>query len=87
MMKRREFIAVVGGAAAAWPHAGCAQQSNQTRRIAVLMGPDESDPEAQSEITALRRRLQDLGWTAITCGSRIVGALVTPIGCGHLRKS
>src|SRR5262245_20563344 len=40
-----------------------AQQSDQTRRIGVLKGPAESDPEGQSEITAFRRGLQDLGWT------------------------
>jgi putative ABC transport system substrate-binding protein len=60
--KRREFIALLGGAAA-WPLAARAQQSDQTRRIGVLMGPAESDPEGQSEITAFRRGLQDLGWT------------------------
>ena len=62
-MKRREFIAGVAGSTAAWPIAAGAQQSNPTRRIGVLMGPAESDPEGQSEITAFRRGLQDLGWT------------------------
>jgi len=61
-MRRREVIALLGGAAA-WPLAARAQQSNQTRRIGVLMGPAESDPEGQSEITAFRRGLQNLGWT------------------------
>jgi putative ABC transport system substrate-binding protein len=62
-VKRREFITLLTGTAAAWPLPTHAQQSNQTRRIGILMGPDESDPDAQSEITAFRRRLQDLGWT------------------------
>ncbi len=61
-MKRREFIAYSGGAAA-WPLAARAQQSNQTRRIGVLMGFAESDPEAQSDIAAFRQSLQKLGWT------------------------
>src|SRR5262245_66077523 len=61
-LKRREFIALLGGVAAS-PVAAHAQQSNQTRRIGVLMGPAESDPEGQSEITAFRRGLQNLGWT------------------------
>jgi putative tryptophan/tyrosine transport system substrate-binding protein len=61
-MRRREFITLIGSAAAL-PLAARAQQSNQTRRIGVLMGPAESDPEAQSEITAFRRALQELGWT------------------------
>jgi len=63
-VRRREFIGMLGGVAAiAWPLAARAQQSNQMRRIGVLMGSDESDPEAQSEITAFRRVFQDLGWT------------------------
>ena len=62
-MKRREFITLFGGAAAAWPLAAHAQQSNQTRRIGVLMGFAESDAEAQSEIAAFRQSLQKLGWT------------------------
>jgi len=61
-VKRREFITLLGGTVA-WPLAARAQQSNQVRRIGVLMGPAESDPEAHSEITAFRRALQDLGWT------------------------
>jgi len=62
-MRRREFITLLGGAAVGWPLAAWAQQSNQARRIGVLLGPAESDLEAQSEITAFRRALQDLGWT------------------------
>jgi putative tryptophan/tyrosine transport system substrate-binding protein len=62
-LKRRQFITLLGGAAAAWPRAARGQQANQARRIGVLMGPAESDPEAQSEITVFRRALQDLGWT------------------------
>src|SRR5262245_66502616 len=62
MMKRRDLITLLGGAAA-WPLAGRAQQSNQTRRIGVLMGFAESDPEAQSEMAAFRQSLQKLGWT------------------------
>jgi len=61
-MKRREFIAALGGAAV-WPVLGRAQQTNQTRRIGVLMGFAESDPEAQSDIAAFRQSLQKLGWT------------------------
>src|SRR5262245_66313279 len=62
-MRRRDFIAGIAGSAATWSLAARAQQSNQTRRIGVLMGPAESDPEGQSEITAFRRGLQDFGWT------------------------
>src|SRR5262249_42125262 len=60
---RRELLAALGGAAAAWPLAARAQQGERVRRIGVLMGLTESDPEAQSRIAAFRKTLQDLGWT------------------------
>jgi putative tryptophan/tyrosine transport system substrate-binding protein len=63
-MKRRQFISLLGGAAAVWPLAARAQQAGRTRRIGVLMGLGEYDPEAQLRITALRAELQKLGWTA-----------------------
>jgi putative ABC transport system substrate-binding protein len=64
-MKRREFIAFVGGSAAlaAWPLAGRAQQSEQMRRIGVLMPLARDDPEAQARIAAFVQGLQKLGWT------------------------
>ena len=62
-MKRREFITVIGGAVAAWPLAAHAQQPNRMRRIGVLMGFPESDPQAQGFIAAFRDGLQKLGWT------------------------
>ena len=62
-MKRRDFIALAGGAAAAWPLAARAQQPDRVRRIGVLMGYPESDPEAQAFIAAFRGGLRKLGWT------------------------
>jgi len=58
-MKRREFISLLGGAAAAWPLAAWAQQP---RRIGVLLNSDATDPEMQSRNKALEAGLRDLGW-------------------------
>src|SRR5262245_51079715 len=63
LLGRREFVTLLGGAACAWPLAARAQQSSRTRRIGVLMGLSESDPEGQSRIAAFRKTLQGLGWT------------------------
>ena len=61
-MKRREFIALLGGAAAVWPLAARAQQGERMRRIGVLMLYPENDSEGQLRATALRQGLQKLGW-------------------------
>jgi putative tryptophan/tyrosine transport system substrate-binding protein len=61
-MKRRAFITLLGGAAAAWPLAARAQQSERMRRIGVLMSLAETDPEAQARVAAFREGLQTLGW-------------------------
>src|SRR5262245_37780312 len=60
---RRAFLALLGGAAAAWPLAAHAQQAEQVRRIGVLIANAESDPEGQARVAALRQDLQRLGWT------------------------
>ena len=62
-MRRREFIALIGGAAAAWPLAARAQQSEWMRRIGLLMGYPEGDVEGQASAAAFLRRLDELGWT------------------------
>jgi len=59
-MRRREFIAILGGAAA-WPIAARAQQGERVRRIAVLMS--FTDPSTQSYLAAFRDALAKLGWT------------------------
>ena len=61
-MKRREFIALVGGAAA-WPLAAQAQQPERMRRIGVLFGLAASDPDTQARLAAFLQGLQQLGWT------------------------
>jgi putative tryptophan/tyrosine transport system substrate-binding protein len=61
-MKRRAFITLLGGAAAAWPLAARAQQPERMRRVGVLMGYAESDAAAQTQVAALRQELRKLGW-------------------------
>src|SRR6266702_41087 len=62
-MRRREFITLLGGAVVSWPLAARAQQPDRVRRIGVLMGFAENDPQAQAMIAAFREELQKLGWT------------------------
>jgi putative ABC transport system substrate-binding protein len=62
MMKRRQFITLLGGAGAAWPLAARAQQPERMRRVGVLMGLDANDPEGRSEAGALKQGFQKLGW-------------------------
>ena len=67
-MRRREFIAFLGGAAA-WPLAVRAQQPNRVRRIAVLLRVAPNDPDAQRDLQNFRKGLWELGWTV---GSNIL---------------
>jgi putative ABC transport system substrate-binding protein len=60
-MRRRDFVKGVAGAAVAWPLT--AQSEQQSRRIAVLLGYPEGDPQAQANVAALKDGLKQLGWT------------------------
>jgi putative tryptophan/tyrosine transport system substrate-binding protein len=62
-MRRREFIALVGSAAAAWPLAARAQQADRMRRIGLLRSTAADDPDAQAQHAAFQQGLQQLGWT------------------------
>ncbi len=61
-MRRRKFITLLGGLAAAWPLAARAQQSGAMRRLGVLVHGSQTDPEWQRRVAAFQQGLQELGW-------------------------
>jgi putative tryptophan/tyrosine transport system substrate-binding protein len=61
-MRRREFIAGLGGAAA-WPMVARGQQLNRLRRVGVMVSATADEPRTQADLAAFRERLQELGWT------------------------
>jgi ABC-type uncharacterized transport system substrate-binding protein len=61
-VKRRAFITLLGGAAVAWPLAARAQQAERMRRIGVLMGTAENDPDTNARLAGFREAVEGLGW-------------------------
>jgi putative tryptophan/tyrosine transport system substrate-binding protein len=61
-MNRRDFITLLGGAAAMWPVAVSAQQAQRMRRLGVLMSAEESDSEGKAQLSGFTRELTGLGW-------------------------
>ena len=70
-MRRREFIFLIGGSAAAWPLIARAQQPDTVRRIGILTNLSKDDPEGRARDEAFAERLRQLGWSeTATCGSK-----------------
>jgi putative tryptophan/tyrosine transport system substrate-binding protein len=63
MIARREFITLIGGAAAAWPSAVRAQQADRMRRIGVLSTLSVDGPEMKARLAAFQQALEQLGWS------------------------
>jgi putative ABC transport system substrate-binding protein len=70
-MRRRTFIAALGGAAA-WPLAARGQPREEMRRIGVLLGLADGHPETRSRVTGFQKGLRDLGWVE----GRIFGSTI-----------
>jgi hypothetical protein len=75
-MRRREFITLLGGAAAAWPLAARAQQGERMRRVGVIIVNAENDPEGQARIAAFRRGLQKVCFRMAKAGEKGRGVVV-----------
>ena len=81
-VRRRQLIALLGGAVASWPLAARAQQSQPMRRIGVLWSLAEDDPESKARLEAFRQGLELLGWSEgrnIRIDIRFAGGRAEPI--------
>ena len=87
-MKRREFITLIGGAAVASPVPGYAQETDRMRRVGLLLGIAENDPEAHTRMKAFQQGLRDLaGSSGAIFASTIVLPPVILIASRLMRRS
>jgi putative ABC transport system substrate-binding protein len=84
VIRRREFITLVGGAAAAWPVVARSQQSERMRRLGVLMAIEGDDTERTARLTALQRGLEAAGWIE---GRNVRIDLRWGAGAANIRKN
>jgi hypothetical protein len=84
-MKRRHFITLLGGAAAAWPLAARAQQGERVRRLGSLMPFAQDNPVGQARMSAFLQGLQQLGWVdGRNLASTHAGAVAKLILSAHM---
>ena len=82
-MRRRKFIALLGGVAVSWPLAARAQQGERMRRIGIMPPTSETDPETQARLAAFRQGLEQFGWKQ---GRNIRFEYRWPVGDAELIK-
>jgi len=85
-VRRRDFIALVGGATTLFPLGGGAQQSERVRRIAVLQVLAEKDPEALERLATFEKALENLGWSKGLRANRCPRGHVSGIECAATRR-
>ena len=88
MRTRREFITLLGGAAVAWPLAARAQQADRMKRLGVLVGLAENDPEAKARLAGFRQAFERLGWFEGRNRLSIIAMrLLVPMGSGARERT